>query len=319
MNRRSFLGAMPGAVLAGTMAQEAAIPIIDTHIHLFDPTRPQGVPWPSKDNAILYKPALPSRFRELTKSLGVVGAIEVECSPWLEDNQWVLEVAAGDTIMVGTVGDLEPGRPDFRRQLDRFHKNPLFRGIRYGYLWGRDLRAQMGRPEFIDDVRYLASADLAFDTANPSLRLLEDIVRLTDKVPDLRVILDHLPSLAPPREPPALEHHQAMMRELGSRPRIFVKVSEVLVRGAGGVITDPAYYQPRLDGIWETFGINRLLYGSDWPNSDPVGTYAEVLHVVRDYFTSKGREAAEKYFWRNSCAAYRWVRRDPAQPDPRAA
>src|SRR5215469_18930175 len=91
--------------------QTQGVPIIDTHIHLFDPTRPQGVPWPDKDDAALYKPALPDRYRKLTGELNVVGAIEVECSPWLEDNQWVLDVAATDRIIVGMIGDLEPDKP----------------------------------------------------------------------------------------------------------------------------------------------------------------------------------------------------------------
>ena len=57
--------------LAHTSAQAAAIPIIDTHIHLFDPTRPQGVPWPDKDNAVLYQRALPERYRKIAAPLGV--------------------------------------------------------------------------------------------------------------------------------------------------------------------------------------------------------------------------------------------------------
>jgi predicted TIM-barrel fold metal-dependent hydrolase len=66
--------------------------------------------------------------------------------------------------------------------------------------------------------------------------------------------------------------------------------------------------------MYETFGQDRLLYGSDWPNSDPLGTYEQVLNIVREYFTAKGRDVAEKYFWRNSVQAYRWVKRDPNQP-----
>src|SRR5690349_6530205 len=136
MNRRAFLSvAGVGAASAGAAAP---MPIIDTHIHLFDPRRPQGVPWPEKDNAVLYKPALPERYRKIAGPLGIVGAIEVEASPWLEDNQWVLDVAAKEKILVGTVGDIEPGTPAFRKNLERFHKNPLFRGIRYGNLWDRD-------------------------------------------------------------------------------------------------------------------------------------------------------------------------------------
>src|SRR5260370_26500449 len=124
-----------------------SMPIIDTHIHLFDPTRPQGVPWPDKDNAILYQPASPARFRAIATPLGVKGAIEVECSPWLEDNQWVLDVAATDTIIVGTIGNLEPGKPDFGGQLDRFRKNTLFHGIRYGNLVRRNTTEQLSAPD----------------------------------------------------------------------------------------------------------------------------------------------------------------------------
>src|SRR5690242_7849572 len=121
MNRRTFLGAAMGSAGIELGGGGPSLPIIDSHIHLFDPTRPQGIPWPEKDNPkdqVLYKTALPKRYRELTKGLGIVGAIEVECSPWLEDNQWVLDIAAHDDLIVGTVGDLEPGKPEFRAHLD---------------------------------------------------------------------------------------------------------------------------------------------------------------------------------------------------------
>ena len=313
MDRRTFLFAAAG--IAGLGATGAnPIPILDTHIHLFDPTRPQGVPWPDKSDAVLYKPALPERYRRVTKGLGIVGAIEVEASPWLEDNQWVLEVAAKDKIIVGTVGDLEPGKPGFRKNLERFQRNPLFRGIRYGNLWNRNLGEQLSRPEFISDLKALADANLALDSANPDLALIGALVRLTDRVPSLRVVVDHLPQLDPPTEKRARDAYQYNLHELGKRPQVYVKVSEVLRRMDGSVPTDLDFYKPRLDEIWEIFGPDRLLYGSDWPNSDKWGTYPQVLSIVRDYFTSKGRAVAEKFFWKNSVKAYLWVKRDPTQP-----
>jgi predicted TIM-barrel fold metal-dependent hydrolase len=309
MNRRTFLFSAAAIAGLGLDAEAAAIPIIDTHIHLFDPTRPQGVPWPEKKDAILYKPALPERYRAVTKGLGIVGAIEVEASPWLEDNQWVLDIAAKDTIIVGTVGDLEPGKPEFRKHLERFHRNPLFRGIRYGNLWNRNLREQLSRPEFISDLKALADAGLELDSANPDPALIEDLVRLTDRVPSLRVVVDHLPQLEPPAESQARSAYESNLRELGKRPQVYVKVSEVLRRVGGRVPTDLDFYRPRLDEIWEIFGQDRLLYGSDWPNSDRWGTYPQILSIVREYFRAKSQGVAEKFFWKNSVAAYRWVKR----------
>src|ERR1700723_1559585 len=114
MNRREFLGTAAAGVLSA--AQTSPFPIIDTHIHLFDPTRPQGVAWPSKDDKVLYRPSLPDRYRKIAEPLGIAGAIAVECSPLFEDNQWVLDAAARNSIMVGMVGNLEPGKAEFGTQ-----------------------------------------------------------------------------------------------------------------------------------------------------------------------------------------------------------
>jgi L-fucono-1,5-lactonase len=290
------------------------MPIIDTHIHLFDPRRSQGVPWPPKDNTVLYHPALPDRYRKIATPLGIVGAIEVEASPWLEDNQWVLDVAAKDKIIVGTVGDLEPGKPDFRKHLDRFHRNPLYRGIRCGNLWGRDFSADVLKPEFIADLKALADAGLEMDSANPTPALISDLLRLTDRVPTLRIVIDHLLRIDLPSDPGALRPYHANLRELGKRPQVYVKGSGVLRRVDGKVPGDLNFYRERLDQLWDIFGQDRLIYGSDWPNSDGWAEYPLQFKIVHEYFTGKGQAAAEKFFWKNSVAAYRWVKRDASQP-----
>jgi L-fuconolactonase len=313
VDRRTFLG-IAGGMASANMSAQPTVPIIDTHIHLFDPRRPQGVPWPEKSNTVLYQPALPDRYRKIAAPLGIVGAIEVEASPWLEDNQWVLDVAAKDTIIVGTVGDLEPGKPEFRRQLERFHRNPLFLGIRYGNLWNRNLSAELSKPKFVEDLKALAEAGLELDTANQDTTLIRAAVRLTDLVPNLRVVIDHLPQFDPPSEAAARHAYEANLRELGKRKQVYLKVSEVLRRVDGRVPDDVNFYRARLDELWEIFGEDRLLYGSDWPNSDLWAPYPQVLKIVREYVSGKGPAAAEKIFWKNSAAAYRWVKREAAQP-----
>ena len=327
ISRRQFLAraALAGAALPVTLHHSLAavaasttstepIPVIDTHIHLYDPFRAQGVPWPNAGNKLLYQTSLPARYRPIAQPLGIVGAIAVECSGWLEDNQWVLDVAAKDDLLVGTVGNLTPGSPGFRANLDRFHQNPLFRGIRYGL--GRRQGQEFGEPEFVADLKALAAADLVLDTANPSVSLLADVVRVSDRVPDLRVVIDHLPQMAPPTEPAARASYAASLREIRNRPQIYVKVSEVLRRVDGKIPIDPGYYKPRLDEILDVFGSERVLFGSDWPNSDqwlpvPVG-----FKIVQDYFMGLGRPAAEQYFWRNSVNCYKWVKRRAGQPQP---
>lgn len=303
MNRREFLAASAATAVAWAAP---SFPIIDTHIHLFDPTRPQGIPWPPKTNPLLYKPALPERYRQMAAPLGVRGAIVVEASPWLEDNQWVLDVAAKDPIIVGLVGNLEPGRTDFARHLERFQKNPLFLGIRYGNLWDRNLATELSRPEFVDGLKLLAKADLSLDTANQTPELLAAALRVSELVPSLRIIIDHLPQM---RDRKAAS---ATLKDLGKRPQVFVKLSEIFRRVDGNVPAELSFYRDTLDEISGVFGEDRVLYGSDWPNSDSWRPFGEGLKLVQDYFAGKGA-AAEKYFWKNSVKAYKWKKREAGQ------
>jgi L-fucono-1,5-lactonase len=299
------------ASLATTRTQNASVPIIDTHIHLFDPTRPQGAPYTGPPG-VRIEPSLPPRYRKLATPLGIVGAIKVEASPWVEDNLWVLEVAERDPIIVGVIGNLEPDKPDFAEMLDRYHKNRLFRGIRYGNLWGRDMTKQADNPAFVDGLKRLQQADLVLDTANPRVDLLQAVVRISDKVPELRVVLDHLPSLEPTAETRGA--YDASLDQLQQRPRVFVKLSAVIHRVNGQVSTELAPYRDRLEQLIGRFGEDRILFGSDWPNSDGVAPLDKVVGVVREFFQTKPREVAEKYFWKNSLAAYKWIKRDPSQP-----
>jgi L-fuconolactonase len=308
---RGPAGALPFAAPASVSEH---IPIIDAHVHLFDTLRPGGVPWPEKTDTVIYRPALPERYVQLTADLGIVGAIAIEASPLATDNQWLLNVAANHAVIVGVVGDLVPGSKTFQDDLERLHGNALFLGIRYGNLWNRDLAVDLENPGFIDGLKDLAAAGLVLESANPDPRLIEAIVEVAERVPDLRIVIDHLPHSPVPTEPDASDQYWANLKLLAGSPRVFVKLSEIPVRVNGKLMTDPHYYQASLDAIWDVFGEDHVLFGSDWPNSDHVATYPQTLAIVRGYIAKKSFAARAKYFWKNSIAAYKWTRRGPNQP-----
>lgn len=309
MNRRDFiLSAGAATALLARPARAAGlpgqIPVIDTHIHLYDPTRTKGIPWPPKTDSLLYKPHLPENFRAIVASFHVVGAVVVEASDWVEDNQWILDLAKANPEIVGFIGNLRPGQPEFATHLRRFSADPLFRGLR---LKSSDLK-NLGQPAFDSDIRRLADTGLAVDVlGGPAI--LAPAVRLAQLAPALRVIVDHVPFKDWDGDVASL---RAGLAGVAAQSNIFLKISELVRRVNGEIITDPAYYRPALDTLLALIGPDRGLYGSNWPVSDRVAPYAAVHQVAHAYFATQSRDVAEKYFWRNSQAAYRWLPRGPA-------
>ncbi|MES2471239.1 MAG: amidohydrolase family protein [Pseudomonadota bacterium] len=283
--------------------------MIDTHVHLLDPRRPQGVPW-SGPRGQPPQIALPETYRPQIAGTGITGAIVVEASSWIEDNLWVLERAQSDPLFVGVVGSLDPSKPEFAAYLERFSKHPLWRGIRYARVWTMESGRQVLKPGMAEGLRRLAATGQTLDMANPSFDLLRGALLAMDAAPDLKVVMDHMPSLDPKRETRSL--YNSLIAELAQRPHFFIKLSQVMHKDADNrTVTAP---RERLDHLMTAFGEDRVMFGSDWPNSVGTATIPEALALMRDYFSTRSRQQAEKYFWRNSQTIYRWRRRDAAQP-----
>ncbi len=294
-----------GPLLKAEDSSVRAIPAIDTHVHFYDPTRPQGVPWPPKNLEILYRPHLPEDFSKLTRGLGVAGVVVVEASPLVEDNQWILDLAAANPLIVGFIGHLEPGEPEFAANLKRFVANPIFRGLRFH----QDVLTKgLGQPAFEKDLKALAERRLTLDVVGGP-GLLPLIPRLAKLAPELRIVIDHLPFRDWPVEPAAMRE---ALRETAQLPNVYAKISDVPRQINGRVVDDPAFYFSTLDILWEEFGPERAMYGSNWPVSDLVAPYATVHHIVAAWISGKGVAAEKKFFWKNSLAAYHWQPRGEA-------
>lgn len=318
MKRRDLLKsaatiALGSAVKPMLPALSTTVPVVDAHIHLFDPTRPGGVPWPEKNNAVLYHPALPERYAPLAQPHGIVGAIAVECSYWPVDNFWLQDIVERNPIMLGFIGDLLPESSDFEATLDRLHHSPFFLGIRYGNLWNRDLGAAMRKPEFVSGLKLLAQAGLVLETANPDPELIAAAIKVSDAIPDLRIVIDHLPHADPPADATAKAGYEANLLVLSHRKTVFVKGSEIVRKTDGSANLDVGFYKASLDRLWDLFGEDRIFFGSDWPNSDSIADYAETFHLAQQYIATRSPVAQRKYFSQNSISVYNWRPRTPAQ------
>lgn len=306
-SRRVFVrSAAAGAIALGlpttSFAADAEIAAIDAHTHFYDPTRPQGVPWPSKNDALLYRPVLPDEFKKLTRDQHVGGTIVIEASTWLEDNQWLLDLAAKEPFIMGVVGRLDTTDDDFAKHLARFAKDARFRGIRINH---DELKAALGRERQLDRLRLLAAADRELDV-NGGAEMPADVARLAKAIPDLRIVINHEANLLIDGKgvPGAW---LSGMRAAAAGQRVFCKVSalaEGTRKANADAPSDVDFYRPVLDALWNLFGADRLVYGSNWPVSARAAPYATIYHIVHAYFAEKGDAALEKFLRRNALAAY---------------
>jgi len=321
-NRRQFLTAAAQAVAGVTLTNPASalraapaqpasgaggFTVIDTHTHFYDPTRAEGVPWPPREDKLLYRRVLPKDYRALPVPKPVTGTVVVEASPWLEDNQWVLDLAAHDPFIVGFVGNLPVGTKQFAGHLKRFAANKLFRGIR---IRDRKLEGTLDAAAFVSDLKLLAVHNLSLDLVG-GREILPFADRLAKEVPDLRIVLDHLAGVVVDgKAPPAEWVNQ--MRALVQRPNICCKLSGLVEgtgRSDGSAPRDVEFYRQVLDAMREMFGPERLIYASNWPVSERFAPLATVQGIVADYFRSHGRRSEEQVFAQSAKTAYHWVRR----------
>lgn len=291
--RRTLAAGLALPALAQTRSAAGAI---DTHVHFYDPARPQSVPWPPKSEALLYRTTLPLDFERATQGLDIAGTVVVEASPWLEDNQWILDLAQDNPVIRGFVGHLDVADPGYARNLARFARNPLFRGIRLG---GGSLTSVLAGKDTFANLERLAGGGLSLDVVGDS-SMLKAVAALAHRIPHLRIIIDHLPFNSDAQE---------ALKPLHGQPNVFAKVSNVPRMVNGAVEENPAYYRPVLDQLWNVFGPDRLIYGSNWPVSGRIAPYPVAWRLVKSYFESRGAAAASGYFRGNARTAYRWVDR----------
>jgi L-fuconolactonase len=291
------------------------IPIIDAHIHLFDGRRTQGAGYMgSAAYRAQSQISLPSMYAALSRPSGVVGAIIVESSARLEDNDWYLEVSQADPFMVGVSGRLDPYDAQFGQNLARLQKNPLYRAIRASRFYTNTDGKVTLDAVAVNNLKLLAQADLAHDTANPSMPLMMANAMLADAIPTLRIIMDHLPSFDP--APDGQAAYATVVKEMAARPNIFVKLTEVYHPrlDTKQVVGDYTPLRDRLQYLYGMFGEDRVMFGTDYPNSYGVATISEQVGLMKKFFSTRTRAEAEKYFWRNAARVYKYVKRTADQP-----
>jgi predicted TIM-barrel fold metal-dependent hydrolase len=299
ISRREFnaaAGAASVQALGGCLAAPPSPPsAIDGHVHFFSR---RMYPHAPADNP--FRTETPAEFMSMASPVGVTGVVVIEAFPSIEDNQWALDLAQQNPAILGYIGYLEPGEKDFPRQLDRFAANPLFRGIRPHRLFS-DLAGCFADPVFHHHLALLNDRGLTFEWGGQADSWAW-LIRLAREYTQMRFICHPAGLLDSSRKYTA--ESRTVLEKAALVPNIYAKAT--LQHGRNNqLVRDPAVYRPQLEIYFSVFGPDRVLYASNWPPSYAGGVSYRTIHqLTADYVLSLGSERAEKFFWRNSVAAF---------------
>lgn len=272
---------------------------IDAHQHFWIYT-PETQGWIDDSMAVLKRDFLPEHLEKELKSNGFDGSIAVQAPQTLEETQWLLELADKNPFIKGVVGWVGLRGKDAKRQLTEFAKNPKFKGIRHIAQAEPDDRFLVGK-EFTEGISALGELGLTYDIL-VFPRQLPAAVELARKFPKQPFVLDHIakPEIKAGKMSPWKEG----IRELAQNPNVYCKLSG-MVTEADWKTWKPEDFKPYLDIVFEAFGPNRLMIGSDWPVCLVAGNYGNVTQVVKDYISGMSQETQNAVLGGNTIKYYK--------------
>jgi len=254
---------------------------IDAHQHFWQYT-PDAYPWIRTD--ALKRDFMPEDLTPLLADTGFDGTVAVQARSTVEETAWLLDLADRYPFIAGVVGWLDVTALDLPTQLACFAAHPKFCGVRCGIEATPD---DASRPSaaFVRGLCALADCDKTFDLLiRPAQLPLACAV--AEAVPTLRCVLDHIanPDINGDIAPEWTEG----IRRLAAYPNVTCKLSGMVTRtiqppNDRGEQTNLTTFAPYLDRIFEAFGPERLMIGSDWPVCTQAASYRQTMDIVQDY------------------------------------
>ncbi|UEM06509.1 amidohydrolase family protein [Skermanella rosea] len=255
-----------------------AFPIIDSHVHLYDPAV-LSYPWMAGIPA-LNRPHLPADFTDACGPIPVDRMIfvEVDAAPAdrLAEADWVSGLAHTDPRIGAIVASapLELGSA-VEPHLDKLAERPLVRGVRRLIQSEPDPEFCL-RPDFIEGVRLLPRYGFSFDICvyHGQLAAAVDLVR---RCPDVRFVLDHAGK--PGIRAGLIDPWQADLQAMAELPNVWCKLSGMATE-ADHASWNREDLRPYIDHVIECFGFRRVMFGGDWPVSTLATDYPRWIETV---------------------------------------
>jgi L-fuconolactonase len=271
---------------------------IDAHQHFwrYDAQR-DG--WITDGMSVLKRDFLPDELLPELAANGVDGCIAVQADQSERETLFLLELAAQHGTIAGVVGWVDLRSPSLVDRLEYFSQFEKLRGFRHVAQAEADNEFML-REDFMRGIGALAEFDFTYDILIYP-KQLPAAIRLVDKFPKQPFVIDHIAK--PEVKSGRISSWAEQMRTIAANPNAYCKVS--------GLVTEADWhgwraedFRPYLDVVFEAFGVDRLIFGSDWPVCLLAGSYRRVKQLVADYVRIFSDADKAKIFGANAIHFY---------------
>lgn len=272
---------------------------LDTHQHFwhYDPVRDS---WIDDSMTVLKADFLPVDFKNEIVCCAIDGCVAVQADQSEEETRFLLKLAGENPIIKGVVGWVDLKADNVAERLAHFSENPLFKGVRH-IVQAESDDAFMLQPDFKRGISALSQFDLTYDILirSDQLAMATKLVRC---FPDQPFVLDHIAK--PLIKDQVMSPWKDQISELAGEPNVHCKVSG-LVTEADWHAWRPEDIYPYLDVVFEAFGTDRLMFGSDWPVCQLAGGYEIVHELLESYLEGFSDGDKNKIWGQNALKFYK--------------
>lgn len=271
--------------------------IFDAHQHFweYDPARDA---WIDETMTALRRDFLPQDLLPELSANDVGGTIAVQSDQSDDETEFLLRLAEQHEWIHGVVGWIDLTSPDVEERLEYYSTKTPLCGFRH--IVQSEPVNFMLRKDFQLGISLLKKYEFSYDILIYP-RQLPTAIQLVENHPDQTFILDHIAK--PDIRSQRMEPWASYMKSLADCPNIYCKLSGIITEADHAQWTKDDIF-PYLDTIFEMFGIDRLMFGSDWPVCLLAGSYSEVLAMILEYIKDLSAEDKTQVLEKNTVQAY---------------
>ena len=272
---------------------------IDSHQHFWK-YNPDEYGWISKEMKVLQKDHLPIHLKTHLQTIGFDGSVTIQARQSLEETKWLLELAEENDFIKGVVGWVDLRSNQVEEQLAELSVHPKLVGIRHVIHDEPDVDFML-QPDFLKGISLLQKFNLTYDILIFPNHLPNSL-KLVDHFPNQVFILDHISK--PFIKDKITTPWDDEIRLLARYPNVYCKLSG-MVTEADWKNWKPDDFRIYLQVVFEAFGTDRLMIGSDWPVCTVAGSYKQVMDIVMDFTGNMSVSDQDKILGGNAVHVYK--------------